>query len=100
MEVEEEYYRHEQTIWGEPLTQFSHEFVAGNLDAASNSGCLQGTWKDIHIFMPESEPIDGWWDRDDPLDHFIEAVDEVRTRTGRDIRVTIHWQDAVEEVVN
>ena len=102
MEVEGEYYRHEHTIWGEPLNQFSFEFVVDNLDAASNSGCLQGTWKDIHIFMPESESIDGWSSsgQDSPLDHFIEVVDEVRARTGRDIRVTIHWQDAVEEVVN
>ena len=95
MEVEDESYRHEHTIWREPLNQFSNEFVAENLDVASHSGCLQGTWKDIHIFMPESEPIIG---AIEALDNFIEAVDEVHARTGRDIRVTIHWQDGVEEV--
>ncbi len=100
MEVGEEHHRHERTIWRESLNQFSSEFVAENLDAASHSGCLQGTWNDIHIFMPSSEPISGQEidSGSAPLDNFIEAVDEVRARTGRDIRVTIHWQDGIEEV--
>lgn len=99
MEVEERYHQHEHTIWQEPLNQFIRDFVVENLDAATNSGCLQGTWKDIHVFMPMSQPIGGILSgENDALTEFCSYCREVAERTGRDIKVTIHWQDSIEEV--
>jgi hypothetical protein len=100
MEVEERYHQHEHTIWKEPLNQFIREFIVENLDAAANSGCLQGTWKDIHVFMPIPKPIDGISSREnESLEDFCGYCEDVSARTGREIKVTIHWQDSTEELV-
>ena len=100
LEIEESYHQHEHTIWVEPLGQFITDFVVENLDAASNSGCLQGSWKDIHVFMPLPKPIHGTTSRENTaLDDFCGYCDDVAERTGREIKVSIHWQDSTEELV-
>ena len=100
MEIEESHHQHEHTIWSEPLGQFIPDFVVDNLDAASNSGCLQGTWKDIHVFMPLPKPIHGTTCRENTaLDDFCGYCGDVAERTGREIKVTVYWQDSTEEWV-
>ena len=49
--------------------------------------------------MPMPKPIGGILSREnDALTEFCCYCDDVAERTGRDIKVTIHWQDSIEEV--
>ena len=57
-------------------------------------------WKDIHVFMPLPKPIHGTTCRENTaLDDFCGYCGDVLERTGREIKVTIYWQDSTEELV-
>jgi len=90
-------------LWDTDLREFANDIVADNLRTAGESSCLESTWRRIHIWMPISSHESRREHVTNPrmlnsLDGFVERVRAVSDRTGREITVTVHWSDSVEEV--